>query len=64
MYQNDPPKPKRNTRPKHSHAEVQVPIGEIVQAAYKKFARSKSAREAMKQCLDEYSPKANGRVVP
>jgi hypothetical protein len=64
MFHENPqpagPKPKA-VRPR---SETQSPTDAIVWAAYRKFARSSSAREAMNLCLAEDRAAAKRRVQP
>ena len=66
MFHEDPHhaarKPK--AKPARLRRQPQSPTDAIVWAAYRKFARSGSAREAMNQCLAEDRSIAKRGVVP
>lgn len=54
----------RKPKTARSRREPQSATDTIVWAAYRKFARSGSAREAMKQCLAEDRTRTKRRVLP
>jgi hypothetical protein len=44
--------------------EPKATIDAIVEAAYRKFSRSKTAREAMERCLKEEHPESEPEATP
>jgi len=64
MYHEEPQPAGRKPRAARTKSEPEDPTDAIVRAAYRKFARSKSAREAMKRCLAEDRANAKRGVLP
>ena len=55
---------KPKTKPARLRRQPQSPTDTIVWAAYRKFSKTRSAREAMEQCLAEDLANAKRRVLP
>ena len=65
FHENPPPAGEQpKAKPPRSRCAPQSPTDAIVWAAYRKFSKTSSAREAINQCLAEDRANAKRRVLP